>query len=295
MSALKQIMTVADICGLQGFLTRTKRGWATDGQLKKMLGNSLAVTVLTRIQHVVLGTAGNVDSCEVRDPCVQACTHELQETAIRGTAFHRCTGNEGDPPPQQLQLLPLPPLPWSLSPPVRSPLPPMRPFLPHPHLPPSPSSSTRGRVGYRSMCAAPATPALALAAAVNHSSSLLCCLPLGFPPDLDIAVAFSSAPPDSASCAAAAAAAATAAGLHPRVSFTLLGGFCLISLFVDLLGPHLHMEDRAALKRNNLSMSRWISGRTGRNLEGATILVDLEGGTQQITLSVSKVPRMAAR
>ena len=72
LSAWSRMMTVTDICRLQGFPTSMKRGQATDRQFLEMLGNAMTVTVLARIQRMVLGAAGFLDLDEVCDPCVQA-------------------------------------------------------------------------------------------------------------------------------------------------------------------------------------------------------------------------------
>ncbi len=72
LSAWSRMMTVTDICRLQGFPTSMKRGQATDRQFLEMLGNAMTVTVLARIQRMVLGAAGFLDLDQVCDPCVQA-------------------------------------------------------------------------------------------------------------------------------------------------------------------------------------------------------------------------------
>ncbi len=70
LSAWNRMMTVTDICRLQGFPTSMKRGSASDRQFMQMLGNAMTITVLARVQRMVLGAAGFLDLDEVCDPCV---------------------------------------------------------------------------------------------------------------------------------------------------------------------------------------------------------------------------------
>ena len=64
------MMTTSEIARLQGFPPDIKRGSATDRQFRQMLGNAMTVSVVARVQRMVLAAAGFISLEDVPDPFV---------------------------------------------------------------------------------------------------------------------------------------------------------------------------------------------------------------------------------
>ena len=70
LTSWQRMMTTSEIARLQGFPPDIKRGMATDRQLRQMLGNAMTVSVVARVQRMVLAAAGFISLEDVPDPCM---------------------------------------------------------------------------------------------------------------------------------------------------------------------------------------------------------------------------------
>ena len=70
LTSWQRMMTTSEIARLQGFPPDIKRGMATDKQLRQMLGNAMTVSVVARVQRMVLAAARFISLEDVPDPCM---------------------------------------------------------------------------------------------------------------------------------------------------------------------------------------------------------------------------------